>query len=42
MSSSPTILTLNSNRLDRANEGLLKLYLNDELKETMDMTALEH
>ena len=37
--SSPTILALNSNRFDRSNEGLLKLYLSDEFKETMDPTA---
>jgi len=35
---SPTIFTLNSNRFDRANEGLLKLYINDTLIETMDLT----
>ncbi len=37
--SSPTILTLNSNRFDRADEGLLKLYINEELKETLDLTV---
>ncbi|MDP8238625.1 MAG: hypothetical protein P9X24_06015 [Candidatus Hatepunaea meridiana] len=35
---SPQILTLNSNRFDKANEGVMKLIINDVEKETLDLT----
>ncbi|MDP8239386.1 MAG: hypothetical protein P9X24_09875 [Candidatus Hatepunaea meridiana] len=35
---SPQILTLNSNRFDKANEGVMKLIINGVEKETLDMT----
>ena len=34
----PQILTLNSNRFDKANEGVMKLIINGVEKETLDMT----